>query len=87
MLNEPEVIDLRSVSCGLVPEINSCLKQAEGDVVEFHIKQGMRLEMVSSFGTDPDWEMTYENHIGLDVARFTRRRSSAGADALNIVDY
>ncbi|MGE4506872.1 MAG: hypothetical protein AB7D51_16120 [Desulfovibrionaceae bacterium] len=87
MNTEPEIHDLRAISCGLVPEIARVLQAAEADVVELHIKQGMRLEIVSSFGTDPDWELKHESHIGLDVARFTRRARGKSAAGLNVVDY
>lgn len=86
MTIEPEIHDLRRISCGLVPAMSGLLEKSQAEVVEFHIKQGIRVEIVSSFGTDSTWELTYENHIGMDVARFSRR-APAKDDALNIVDY
>lgn len=87
MSNEIDFFDLRQVSCGLVPAMSSKLEASTARVVEFHIKQGIRLEIVSSFATDPKWELTYENHIGMDVARFTLRPPEGPTSALNIVDY
>ncbi len=87
MTNKSEIHDLREVSCGLIPAMSNQLKEAMVNVVEFHIKQGIRLELLSSFGTDPHWEFSHESQIGHDVARFTRRTPSSGGSALNIVDY
>ena len=87
MVNEPDIIDLRQVSCGLIPAMTQKLLESGADVVEFHIKQGMRTELVATFGTDPDWEMVHQSHIGMDLARFTRRIPASDASELNIVDY
>ncbi len=87
MTNKPEIHDLREVSCGLIPAMSNLLKEAMVDVVEIHIKQGIRLELISSFGTDPEWELFHESQIGYDLARFTRRAPDSGNSALNIVSY
>lgn len=87
MSNETDIFDLRQVTCGLVPDMSRKLESATASEVEFHLRQGIKLEIVSSFGTDSTWKLDYENHIGMDVARFTRRAPQSPADALNIVDY
>ena len=87
MTNEPDIHDLRRISCGLIPAMCQKLAESTVGVVEFHIKQGMRTELMTSFGTDPDWKFELENHIGMDMARFTRRAPATGASDLNVVEY
>ncbi len=82
-----ETHDLKHISCGLVPAMNSILQRSGEQVVMFHIKQGIRLEIISSFGTDAHWELQYENHIGMDIARFTRRKAGSSKKELNIIEY
>jgi hypothetical protein len=87
MADTKNIHDFKHISCGLVPAMSRELSASTAQEVEFHIKQGIKLEIVSSFGTDPTWELCHETHLGMDIARFTRRIQKDPTSELNIVDY
>jgi len=90
MTNETamQVIDLREVYCGLVPQILARLAQFEGDAVEILVRAGIEPEVVNGFGAGGDWNLTFVPSLGHGVARFTRRTDRKGyVPDLNLLDY
>ncbi|CCO25351.1 hypothetical protein [Maridesulfovibrio hydrothermalis] len=81
-----KVVDLRGVTCGLVPMIVNHLDNCSNPVVDFNIRLGIREEILSGFGTGGNWEIEVFDDLGCDKLRFTRIREKA-MDKLNIVEY
>lgn len=67
-----EVIDIRHVSCGLIPQIALKLKQTLADELEFHIRTGLDHEMVSAFGSNSNWNLVLVPDLFHCRAVFTR---------------
>ena len=70
---EPEVVDLRHVTCGLVPTILGVLAQLRGDQVDVLVRAGIETEIINGFGTGGDWGFQFLPSFGHGLARFTRR--------------
>ena len=81
-----ETVDLRGVTCGLVPNIVSHLKSTSAGVVDFNIRMGIRNEIMNGFGTGGCWDMEFLDDLGSDILRFTKKVKSP-SDLLNIVEY
>lgn len=79
--------DLSQVACGLVPAMLEYLTQSVADEVVFHIRAGMKAEILSGFGSGGPWDFSFRHGVGHDEVRF-RRRHPAGTDPrLRILDY
>ncbi|WP_319761580.1 hypothetical protein [Maridesulfovibrio sp.] len=85
-MDNSKFVDLKGVTCGLVPLIVNHLDTTSNPVVEFQIRLGIRQEILSGFGTGGNWNIEVIDDLGCDRLRFTRRKSSA-EDKLNIVEY
>ncbi|WP_320170711.1 hypothetical protein [Maridesulfovibrio sp.] len=83
---ESKFVDLKAVSCGLVPIIVNHLDTCSNPVVEFQIRLGIREEILNGFGTGGNWQIEVIDDLGCDRLRFTRRRPE-DEDRLNIVEY
>lgn len=81
-----KIVDLKAVTCGLVPIIVNHLDTCSNPVVEFQIRIGIREEILSGFGTGGNWNIEVLDDFGCDKLRFTRRRDT-NEDRLNIVEY
>lgn len=81
-----KIVDLKAVTCGLVPIIVNHLDTCSNPVVEFQIRIGIREEILSGFGTGGNWNIEVLDDFGCDKLRFTRRRDTS-EDRLNIVEY
>ncbi len=85
----PEVIDIKHVTCGLVPLMQTHMGGAEDhvDYMEFIIRQGIETELWNSFGTGGEWRMTeIRNDLFHDVACFVREEISE-LDPLGLMDF
>ncbi|ACS79133.1 hypothetical protein [Maridesulfovibrio salexigens] len=85
-MDDSKFVDLKAVSCGLVPIIVNHLDTTSNPVVEFQIRLGIREEILSGFGTGGKWDIEVVDDLGCDRLRFTRRKES-NEDRLNIVEY
>ncbi|MDD3311008.1 hypothetical protein [Pseudodesulfovibrio sp.] len=84
-----ETIDVRHVTCGLVPLMQTHLGGAdpEQQALEFQVRQGIETELWNSFGTGTDWRLTeIRNDLFHDVARFERQEVSE-LDPLGLMDF
>ncbi|WP_432735437.1 hypothetical protein [Maridesulfovibrio sp. FT414] len=81
-----KIVDLKAVTCGLVPIIVNHLDTSSDEVVEFQIHLGIREEILSGFGSGGNWKIEVRDDLGCDRLRFTRRKP-ADEDRLNIVEY
>jgi len=68
-----ETLDLRHVTCGLVPAILDALKNLQGDQVDILVRAGIETEIINGFGTGGDWGFQFLPSFGHGMARFTRR--------------
>lgn len=68
-----ERIDLRHVTCGLVPAIVDALSRVAGDRAEILIRPGIETEIINGFGSGGAWDFRFLPGAGCGVARFTRR--------------
>lgn len=79
--------DLSQVACGLVPAMLEHLGQSTAEEVVFHIRAGIKAEILSGFGSGGAWDFSFLHGVGHDEVRF-RRRHPAGTDPrLKILDY
>ncbi|WP_419780548.1 hypothetical protein [Maridesulfovibrio sp.] len=85
-MDDSKFVDLKAVTCGLVPIIVNHLDTTSNTVVEFQVRLGIREELMSGFGTGGNWDIEVLDDLGCDRLRFTRRRES-NEDKLNIVEY
>lgn len=83
---DKKIVDLKAVTCGLVPIIVNHLDTTSNPVVEFQIRLGIREEILSGFGTGGNWDIEVSDDLGCDRLRFTRRKD-LDEDRLNIVEY
>lgn len=84
----PLTIDLRHVTCGLVPAILDALKGFRGDQVDILVRAGIEPEIISGFGTGGDWGFQFQASFGHGCARFTRRpKDPAKRVRLDTLDY
>lgn len=81
-----KIVDMRSVTCGLVPAIVAQLEGTSAPVVDFHIRMGIREEIMSGFGSGGNWDIEIIPDLGFDLLRFNRKKNSVVSD-LNIVEY
>ena len=84
--HDTERLDVHEICCGLVPAMAAHLARSSARVVEFVVRAGMRPELLSGFGSNPEWRLEFETGIGTDVARFTRA-AKAAPPSLNMVGY
>ena len=85
----PELIDIKHVTCGLVPLMQTHLEGSEPDVdtVEFKIRQGIETELWSSFGTGGQWRLTeIKKDLFFDVACFVREEQNE-LDPLGLMEF
>ena len=80
-------IDIREVVCGLVPTLLGHLAQATGETVVFHIRTGVRDEIVGALGTGGDWSVEIGDGLGCDVLTCTRRAARDTKPSLNLLDF
>ncbi|HAS89267.1 MAG TPA: hypothetical protein DCS48_08175 [Desulfovibrio sp.] len=85
-MEDSKFVDLKGVSCGLVPIIVNHLDTTSNPVVEFQVRLGIREELMSGFGTGGNWDIEVIDDLGCDRLRFTRRKD-ADQLSLNIVEY
>ncbi|MGE4264088.1 MAG: hypothetical protein AB7E46_06420 [Desulfovibrio sp.] len=72
---EVATIDLRHVTCGLVPVILDALKAVQGEQADVLVRAGIETEIINGFGTGGDWAFQFLPSFGHGLARFTRRPS------------
>lgn len=81
-------IDLRHVTCGLVPAILHELATLEGDEADVLVRAGIETEIINGFGTGGDWLFRFLPSFGHGHARFTRRPPDpARRVRLDTLDY
>lgn len=83
---DSKLVDLKAVTCGLVPMIVNHLDSTSNPVVEFQIRLGIREEILSGFGSGGNWRIEVLDDLGCDRLRFTRVKPQ-NEDRLNIVEY
>ncbi|OEU68009.1 MAG: hypothetical protein BA863_12740 [Desulfovibrio sp. S3730MH75] len=81
-----KIVDMRDVTCGLVPGIVAQLDSTHARGVDFHIRTGIREEILSGFGSGGAWNIEIITDLGFDLLRFTRKKPSS-LESLNIVEY
>jgi hypothetical protein len=89
MTDEPELIDVQHVTCGLVPLMQTHLEGSdpEVDTVSFKVRQGIQTELWNSFGTGSRWRLTeISSDLFFDVATFVRVEVSE-LDPLGLTDF
>ena len=67
-----QTIDLRHVTCGLVPAILDALKAVRGGQADVLVRAGIETEIINGFGTGGDWAFQFLPSFGHGLARFTR---------------
>lgn len=67
-----QTIDLRHVTCGLVPAILDALKTLQADQADVLVRAGIETEIINGFGTGGDWAFQFLPSFGHGLARFTR---------------
>ncbi|NDV25094.1 hypothetical protein [Desulfovibrio sp. JC010] len=85
-MEDSKFVDLKGVTCGLVPIIVNHLDTTSNPVVEFQVRLNIREEIISGFGSGGNWDIEVLDDLGCDRLRFTRRKDS-NEDRLNIVEY
>jgi hypothetical protein len=81
-------VDLRHVSCGLVPAILAELERAEGDELDVLVRAGIETEIINGFGSGGSWSFQLLPSFGHGLARFSRRRGPARPPVrLDTLDY
>lgn len=84
----PVVIDLRHVVCGLVPAILEALRGIPGDEAEVLVRAGIETEIINGFGTGGDWNFQLLPSFGHGRALFSRRPAEQAKRArLDLLDY
>lgn len=86
---QPEVIDVQHVTCGLVPLMQTHLEGSdpEVDALQFRIRQGIETELWNTFGTGGQWRLVeIKNDLFHDVACFVREEISE-LDPLGLMDF
>ncbi len=53
----------------------------------FHIRAGMKAEILSGFGSGGVWDFAFRHGVGHDEVRFKRRRPAGTDPRLTILDY
>jgi hypothetical protein len=81
-----KIVDMRAVTCGLVPAIVAELDATSAPVVDFHIRMGIREEIMSGFGSGGNWDIEIIPDLGFDLLRFTRKNDRV-VSSLNVVEY
>lgn len=90
MADKRETIDLKTMVCGLMPELIHRLedyKDADVPEVAFLVRTGVRDEIVATLGTGGRWELSFETAIGHDVLVCTRRPERDSRPTLNLLDF
>jgi len=94
MTDAPATIDLRHVTCGLVPAILDALSRVEGDRVDVLVRAGIETEIINGFGAGGgygvggDWGFQLLPSFGCGLARFTRKKTDRRyAPRLDTLDY
>lgn len=79
--------DLSQVACGLVPAMLEHLGQSAAQEVVFHIRAGLKAEILSGFGSGGVWDFSFRHGVGHDEVRFRRRHPDGTDPRLSILDY
>jgi hypothetical protein len=94
MADAPETIDLRHVTCGLVPAILDALSRVAGDRADVLVRAGIETEIINGFGVGggygagDDWSFQLLPSFGCGLARFTRKKTDRRyVPRLDILDY
>ncbi|MDK2957400.1 MAG: hypothetical protein PWQ57_2898 [Desulfovibrionales bacterium] len=82
-VNEPAEYDLKSMVCGLMPEIGRLLREARTNEVRMRLHKGVERELASVFGAGGDWDYEVFPETDCDLAVFRRRRK-AKSNPLNL---
>lgn len=87
MIKQSQDIDLKHVTCGLVPAILTELaKHEEEDEVHVLVRQGIQDELWNSFGSGGQWEIDIREDLFHDRIIFRRIREQS-LDPLNLMDF
>lgn len=82
-----ERYDVKHVTCGLVPLMQTHLEGAESDIVELLIHKGIHTELWNAFGSGGEWQLfAIEEELFHDVARFHRVEQDK-LDPLGLMDF
>ena len=79
--------DLSQVRCGLVPAMLELLNKSDAGEIIFHIRAGMKAEILSGFGSGGVWDFSFRHGVGHDEVRFKRKHPSGKDPRLSILDY
>lgn len=88
MIND-DIIDVKHVTCGLVPLMSTHLGGAlpETDTVRFNVRQGIETELWNSFGTGSEWRLTeIKKDLFHDVVTFVRVEQNE-LDPLGLMEF
>ncbi len=86
MISQSKDIDLKHVTCGLVPAIMTELGRRDEDEVHVLVRQGIQDELWNSFGSGGDWEIEIQEDLFHDRIIF-RRIEKKSLDPLNLMDF
>ncbi|WP_250645509.1 hypothetical protein [Salidesulfovibrio onnuriiensis] len=86
MINQSQDIDLKNVTCGLVPAILAELSRHDEDEVHVLVRQGIQDELWNSFGSGGEWEIEIQEDLFHDRIIFRRIRKQS-LDPLNLMDF
>lgn len=88
MADAAVTIDLRHVTCGLVPAILDALSCLDGDQADVLVRAGIETEIINGFGTGGAWDFQLLPSFGHGRARFTRKKTDRRyAPRLDTLDY
>lgn len=81
-----DTIDLKHVTCGLVPAILSELELRDEDEVHVLVRQGIRDELWGSFGSGGKWVIEFKDGLFHDEIIF-RRKEGTELDPLKLMEF
>lgn len=86
MTSQSKDIDLKHVTCGLVPAIMAEISKRDEDEVHVLVRPGIQSELWNSFGSGGDWEIEIQEDLFHDRIIF-RRIKQQTLDPLNLMDF
>ncbi|MFW5489328.1 MAG: hypothetical protein ACNI3A_13085 [Desulfovibrio sp.] len=78
-MTKPRVYDYREKSCGMIPEMEELLRQADVDVVEFLVQENKLPQIINALATSDRWGVDVERELSTARVRFTRNNNEPGS--------
>ncbi len=77
-MTELRVYDYTEKSCGMIPEMEELLRQADAGVVEFLVLEGKLPQVINALATSDRWAVDVTRELSIARVRFTRRNNAPG---------